>query len=259
MKAFAVSIGLVVVSSIGVAQTVSQDSAGGPDAPVVSPGGRSPHEFGVGIQNAYTLTANALAPLSSDMTYSYYYPGGSRYRTGGSTFWLQGGVTLPTGALITGIELDGCDTSATQSVSAFVHKCANNGGTCTTIGSVASGDAQTPGCSYFFNTMSETVNQLGYNYDVEIYLGATDSTTRAQSVRLFWQRQLSPAPGTATFSDVPTNHPFFRVIEALNASGVTSGCGGGNFCPDGVVTRQELAKFLARALGLAYNDNFLIF
>jgi hypothetical protein len=65
-----------------------------------------------------------------------------------------------------------------------------------------------------------------------------------------WLRTVSPAPATATFGDVPTNFLYFRAIEALAASGITSGCGGGNFCPNGTVTRGEMAAFLARALGL---------
>lgn len=69
-------------------------------------------------------------------------------------------------------------------------------------------------------------------------------------VRIFWNRQVAPPPGAATFADVPTSHPFFQVIEALSASGITAGCGGGNFCPDANVTRKQLAAFLAKALGL---------
>lgn len=65
-----------------------------------------------------------------------------------------------------------------------------------------------------------------------------------------WLRTVSPAPASATFGDVPTNFLYFRAIEALAASGITSGCGGGNFCPNGNVTRGEMAAFLARALGL---------
>jgi hypothetical protein len=65
-----------------------------------------------------------------------------------------------------------------------------------------------------------------------------------------WLRTVSPAPATATFADVPTNFLYFRAIEALAASGITVGCGGGNFCPNGTVTRGEMAAFLARALGL---------
>lgn len=61
---------------------------------------------------------------------------------------------------------------------------------------------------------------------------------------------VSPAPPTATFNDVPTNHPFFKYIEALAASGITGGCGSGNYCPDNPVTRGQMAVFLAKALGL---------
>ena len=69
-------------------------------------------------------------------------------------------------------------------------------------------------------------------------------------VEIWWTRQVSPAPDTARFNDVPTSHPFFQYIEALAASGVTAGCGNDNFCPDAPVTRGQMAVFLAKALGL---------
>jgi hypothetical protein len=56
----------------------------------------------------------------------------------------------------------------------------------------------------------------------------------------------------SSFGDVPPSHPFFRFIEAFAAAGITSGCGGGNFCPERNVTRGEMAVFLARALGLHF-------
>ena len=71
-------------------------------------------------------------------------------------------------------------------------------------------------------------------------------------VRVRYQLQVSPAPATATFGDVPTTHPFFRFVEALAASGITGGCGGGNYCPDYTLTRGQLAVFLATALGLHF-------
>jgi S-layer homology domain len=67
-----------------------------------------------------------------------------------------------------------------------------------------------------------------------------------------YQLQVSPAPATATFNDVPTDHQFFRFIEALAASGITGGCGNGNFCPDNPVTRGQMATFLSIALGLHF-------
>lgn len=53
----------------------------------------------------------------------------------------------------------------------------------------------------------------------------------------------------AHFNDVPDSHLFHDDIAALAASGVTTGCGGGNFCPDQFVTRGQMAAFLNR-LGL---------
>ena len=85
---------------------------------------------------------------------------------------------------------------------------------------------------------------------MDVGFGADANTLRLASVAIFYRLQMSPAPSTPTFSDVPTNHPFFRAIEALAASGITGGCGGGNFCPNQAVTRGELAKFLSSALGL---------
>jgi hypothetical protein len=51
---------------------------------------------------------------------------------------------------------------------------------------------------------------------------------------------------------VPTDHTFHADIDAITDAGVTTtGCGGGNFCPDEFVTRGQMAAFLNRlgALG----------
>lgn len=69
---------------------------------------------------------------------------------------------------------------------------------------------------------------------------------------IVYTRSISPAPAVATFSDVPTSHPFFQFIEALAASGITAGCTAGEYCPDLPVTRAQMAAFFARALGLFY-------
>jgi hypothetical protein len=61
---------------------------------------------------------------------------------------------------------------------------------------------------------------------------------------------VDPAPpGTATFSDVPTTHPFFAFVERMATLGITSGCGPSTYCPDAPVTREQMAAFMIRALG----------
>src|SRR5205807_630599 len=54
----------------------------------------------------------------------------------------------------------------------------------------------------------------------------------------------------ALFNDVSPSHPFFTEIGKLSAHGVTSGCGQGNFCPEEVVTREQMAIFIIRSLGI---------
>jgi hypothetical protein len=53
----------------------------------------------------------------------------------------------------------------------------------------------------------------------------------------------------AAFLDVPQAHPFYTEIGKLSARMVTLGCSAGNYCPDDVVTRQQMAAFIIRALG----------
>ena len=53
-----------------------------------------------------------------------------------------------------------------------------------------------------------------------------------------------------SFSDVPLSHPFFTEIEALAASGITTGYEDGTFRPSADVTRMAMAAFLYRALEL---------
>ena len=71
-------------------------------------------------------------------------------------------------------------------------------------------------------------------------------------VRIFWRRQVSPAPDAPSFDDVPANDPYFEYVEALVASGITSGCSSSppRFCPDAPLTRRQMAVFLSKALGL---------
>lgn len=57
-----------------------------------------------------------------------------------------------------------------------------------------------------------------------------------------------PAVGASTgFADVPTTYWAAAWIKQLAASGITGGCGGGNFCPTSPVTRDQMAIFLLRA------------
>ncbi len=64
-----------------------------------------------------------------------------------------------------------------------------------------------------------------------------------------------PLPCTGTvFTDVPcTGGPFDPWIEELAALQITGGCGGGLYCPNNPVNRQQMSVFLLKTLeGAAY-------
>ncbi len=80
------------------------------------------------------------------------------------------------------------------------------------------------------------------------------AVTRAQMavflLRASYGRHFVPAAATGVFGDVPPGSFADRFIERLAADGITSGCGGGDFCPGDPVTRAQMAVFLVRAFDL---------
>jgi len=58
-----------------------------------------------------------------------------------------------------------------------------------------------------------------------------------------------PQPCHGTFADVPCPSPFADWIEEFAALGITAGCGGGNYCPNDIVNRAQMAVFLLKTPG----------
>jgi hypothetical protein len=81
--------------------------------------------------------------------------------------------------------------------------------------------------------------------------GVNDDTLRQQmAVFLLKARHglcYTPPPCSGAFADVPCPSQFANWIEALAAEGITSGCGGGNYCPQNPVRRDQMAVFLLKA------------
>jgi hypothetical protein len=48
------------------------------------------------------------------------------------------------------------------------------------------------------------------------------------------------------FGDVPNSNPFHDDIDWLADAEVTLGCGGGQYCPEDFVTREQMAAFMRR-------------
>ena len=167
---------------------------------------------------------------------------------------MVAGVRLPAGALIQSIELEGCDNSAALNFVFALYRAASPGATATQVtpGAISSG---TPGCGFFSAAPLPVHSPLivdNENNTYFIQVGAPNNMAAVAAMRVYYTLQVSPAPAVATFSDVPTGHPFFRFVQALVAAGITSGCGGGRFCVDDPITRGQMAVFLSLALGLHF-------
>jgi hypothetical protein len=57
-----------------------------------------------------------------------------------------------------------------------------------------------------------------------------------------------PCNGLSPFTDVPADSSFCPWIQQMNADHISQGCGGGNYCPQGPVTREQLSLILEKAV-----------
>jgi hypothetical protein len=91
------------------------------------------------------------------------------------------------------------------------------------------------------------------------FTGSLTGTRPAGHVDASFQEDLLPA-GTGpsenwvlhvgdSFADMPHTSPFYKFAEAMFHFGLSSGCGGGNFCPTASTTRGQMAVFLLKASG----------
>jgi hypothetical protein len=81
------------------------------------------------------------------------------------------------------------------------------------------------------------------------YTVASNSGNNSRSGTMTIANQTFTVYQGMAFSDVSPSHPFYNEIGKLSARGVTMGCDSGTFCPDQVVTREQMAAFILRAKG----------
>jgi hypothetical protein len=106
--------------------------------------------------------------------------------------------------------------------------------------------------SHRFATAINRVATAGITYGCGNGRFCPDGLVTRGQMAAFITRALGlTATSGVSFSDVPASHRFATAINRLATAGITSGCGGGRFCPDGLVTRGQMAAFLQRSLGLA--------
>jgi hypothetical protein len=221
-----------------------------------------PDQFG---SNWFTKVIPPTAFFPADDTTPYSASAFGYYHSRGSNGSFNAPLDMPPGTEVQQVCLFVRDSSSTYQIGfnwvAFRMGDSTEASGSTSIGSVYSGVAETPGETVICVVPASPVQirafadvdgdgDLEYNYHALNLSAGGDTNVRWGAAYVVWRRAMSPAPATATFpNDVPTSHPFFRYVEALYASGITAGCGAG-YCPDDPVTRGQMAVFLTKALGL---------
>lgn len=210
---------------------------------------QSPDEFGT---QDYTVTVIPAESFTADAATGTDHSNLFRWLGDPGDFYA--GVSIPSGAIVDFIGLETFSHNANEWSAELFYLDRYSGTTSglVAISSSAHGDS---GYDSDYNASA-----LGWQLDRNVHNALVLDVAQLVPffgggfgwVEIWWRRAVSPAPATATFSDVPTTDPAFQFVEALAASGITAGCGGGNYCPDAPLTRRQMAVFLSKALGLRW-------
>jgi len=217
-----------------------------------------PKTYGVDHLSYYRIAASEFTPLDTAHGSVYTDVGYTnfgvfqRYSSGGLGIFVAS-PHLPSGAVVSYFELDSCDEDPANDVVATFFFCDNLGSGCGSDSVTSSSNGTSP-CGFAAFNVPGAFQVDNYRNQLSVAIQTTSGTssTRFAGVILGYTLQVSPAPQFSDFNDVPTTHPFFQFIEALYSSGITAGCGNGNYCPDAPLTRGQMAVFLSKALGLQW-------
>jgi hypothetical protein len=222
----------------------------------------SPDEFGTQNYTVTTISAMSFTPAGDDGTFDRYYytsfPGRAFEGSGiggclgtGEVGEFYATVDIPSGAVIDYVGIDTWSPNdGVWGVELFLVDRYGNTAPITAFSSSLHDNYDTD-----YNA-APLGWQLQMNVHNELVLNVEEANVTDFACPLFafaeiwWRRVVSPPPANPTFNDVPASDFGFQYIEALAASGITGGCGGGNYCPDASLTRRQMAIFLAKALGL---------
>jgi hypothetical protein len=203
-------------------------------------------------QMVKTIQALSCQTTVSSTEFDWANQGGVQRRCISGFCSFDCNVDLPSGAAISSIELDGCDSNNTDALELALVTDGRGNNNYDVVAHFTTGATATDGCTVWKYDLAEayTVDNYNESYLAEIYWDVPGSDLTFSAVRIYYSLQVSPAPPAATFTDVPTTHLLFKYIEALADSGITEGYADGTFRPSQYVTRGQMAVFLSRALGL---------
>ncbi len=256
-------VALVAAASVGHAASINLDQLPRAEsqAGVKEQGVERPADFGPSSTFYTAIDGSQVHPRQNTATYERGITSGAYYcKTGTPENEAFGQFHMPHGVRFTGLRAWLYDNQATSAVNVDLESiCLPDFSaafpTVTTLATVATTNAFVAGNFSAFDSSAGTISDnQSCTYRVRVTVGTAGCPGAISlgffKARLQWQRFIPVAPAVATFGDVPVGSQFFREVEALVASGVTSGCAVGQYCPANFVTRLQMAAFLARLAGL---------
>lgn len=223
--------GLRIITGLGLGILIAAASAGAQDT------------YGITATSYVTLGPQDLQPENAGISFVRDYG----LSTSAGNFWAT--VHLPSGAVVTTIALDFCDDDGGMSPYfgyGILGRHSDEHG-----GGFKDSQAIAAGCTTLtLDTSASVVPTIKNDENRLVVEVAVASPVHINGFVIGYKLQVSPAPASATFADVPTSDFGFQYVEALVAAGVTGGCGVGKYCPDAFVTRRQMAIFIAKSLGL---------
>lgn len=113
---------------------------------------------------------------------------------------------------------------------------------------VVNNGSQCIGATNFAEMMTHELGHtlfFGHHSDPNAVMYAT--CCRGGGAQIYTTDKVCASDQYHTFLDVPYAHWAWSYIEGVEDAGITSGCGSGNYCPQGSVTRAQMAVFLLKA------------
>ena len=211
--------------------------------------------FGEGTQD-YWIAATEFTPIDNGCSMDYAGLYGFSMAGTCSNDWAFAQLNLPAGARTTTVMCYAYDVDGSVDVQwnfdRVEYDYSTGPITITTLATQTK--AWSSGWTEIWTSANHTIlyrdGDFRQMYFVNVRLNAGNANLRLYGCRVWWHRQISPAPAVQTFPDVAPGFWAFQDIEALAASGITTGFPDGTFRPTANVTRAQMAAFLARALGL---------
>jgi hypothetical protein len=219
-----------------------------------------PPNWGLGETSFTRLGATELDPDGDATTFTSTWDPEAviftyqRYVTGGYPH-LIGFGHVPGGANINTLGITYCEANASGPFATITWYFCDTSGNCTTpaFASYDFGFFGTGCHDVFLFGLTATMNNGNGELLTDVRFQHIDGSESIGSAGFGYNLQISPPPGTPTFSDVPMSDTAFPFVEALVHAGITVGCDVGppaRYCPDDPVTRRQMAVFIAKSLGL---------